>query len=346
MDVNDWLSKNIIFEAIMGSHAYGLNTETSDEDFRGVCIAPKCYYYGLREFEQTETKDPDRTVFNITKFFKLAADCNPNIIEFLYAPEDCILSSSKIWEDIVDKREIFLSKKAKFTYQGYAFSQLKRVKSHKAWLLNPVDKKPERSDFGLSTEKKMSAEYMGYIESIAVTQMGKGTDKQEIMNGNIDISNMDLGLDKSIVKLYDSERKYRCAKNQYDQYQNWKASRNPARADLEAKFGYDTKHISHVFRLLIQAESILDKHLLKVRLDPADREFCRSIRAGAYTYDKVLEMADEQMSKLDSLYESSTLRKAVSLDEIDNLLVNSISNFHGGTDEFVKIIKRKSTTQG
>ena len=40
---NGWL----VFEAIVGSRAYGLNTPTSDTDIRGVFILPKHLYYGL-----------------------------------------------------------------------------------------------------------------------------------------------------------------------------------------------------------------------------------------------------------------------------------------------------------
>src|ERR1039458_5020213 len=38
--------------------------------------------------------------------------------------------------------------------------------------------------------------------------------------------------------------------HQVDQYNGWKAQRNPKRAELEAKFGYDTKHAMHLVRLM------------------------------------------------------------------------------------------------
>ena len=38
----------IAFEYIRGSHAYGLNTETSDEDHGGVFICPPEMLMGLR----------------------------------------------------------------------------------------------------------------------------------------------------------------------------------------------------------------------------------------------------------------------------------------------------------
>ncbi len=35
-----------------GSHAHGLNTEMSDLDFKGICVAPRRFYNTLETFEQ------------------------------------------------------------------------------------------------------------------------------------------------------------------------------------------------------------------------------------------------------------------------------------------------------
>jgi len=85
MSNNDWVKHCTIFEFLGGSHAYGLNTETSDEDIRGICIPPEKYWLGLTRFDQADKfQNEDKVIYNIKKFVELAADCNPNIIEFLY----------------------------------------------------------------------------------------------------------------------------------------------------------------------------------------------------------------------------------------------------------------------
>jgi predicted nucleotidyltransferase len=44
-----------IYMARHGSHAYGLNTPDSDEDFKGICVKPKEAYFGFTQrFEQHE----------------------------------------------------------------------------------------------------------------------------------------------------------------------------------------------------------------------------------------------------------------------------------------------------
>lgn len=331
MNVEDWIEDSIIFEYLAGSHSYGLNTESSDEDYRAVCIAPKEYYLGMLNFEQHEDKSKeDRIIYDIKKLISLAKDCNPNIIEALFAPEDCITHTTDIWERIRAQRYLFLTKKAKFTYSGYAFAQLKRIKTHRAWLLNPPTAKPERSDYGLTDGAKMSPEYMGYIESTATVMLGEDTDKQLIINGTIDISGLDLGLNKRIMQLYDAERKYRQAKNHWDQFQSWKTNRNPKRSELEAKFGYDTKHASHIFRLLIQGEEILRHGELSVRMQPVDRDFCKAVKAGKYTYEEILQLAEDQNGRLDELYTTSTIPRDPDFNAINALLVSSIEDFYRG----------------
>ena len=121
----------------------------------------------MKNFEQAEGKKPyDMVIYSLQKFFKLASECNPNIIEILNTdPEDWILETPifhKLWES----RDLFLSKKAKFTFSGYALSQLKRIKSHKKWLLDPPTHHPSREEYGLPAQQKMSQSELGATKSL------------------------------------------------------------------------------------------------------------------------------------------------------------------------------------
>jgi len=127
-----WLKNNTIFLTKSCSQAYGTSTPESDTDYRGVAIPPLPYYYGfLNHFEQAESKgDPDVTVMDIRKFFRLATDCNPNIIELLFTDPSDWVEWSFVWSTIVSRRDLFLSQKARHTFSGYGISQLKRLKLH------------------------------------------------------------------------------------------------------------------------------------------------------------------------------------------------------------------------
>src|ERR1700761_1673426 len=89
-----WIRDGLMYMTIHGSHAYNLNTESSDMDFKGFCIPPKQYYISSQyNFEQAELKNPnpDAVVYEINKFIGLAVNNNPSILEVLFTDPKHIL---------------------------------------------------------------------------------------------------------------------------------------------------------------------------------------------------------------------------------------------------------------
>jgi predicted nucleotidyltransferase len=145
-----WLETNTIYLVRHGSVCYGTNIKGSDIDYRGVCIPTKQYYLGaISIFEQAEMHDPDITVFELGKFFRLASDCNPNALEILFVDPSDIIHIDPLGEKLLANRDFFLSKRVKHTMTGYAVAQLKRIKLHRAYCLNPPKKYPTRMELGL-----------------------------------------------------------------------------------------------------------------------------------------------------------------------------------------------------
>ena len=103
----------------------------------------------------------------------------------------------------------------------------------------------------------------------------------------------------------DAEHAYRAAMGHWNDYTDWRRHRNPARAELEAHYGYDTKHATHLFRLLRMGEEILRDGVVRV-LRP-DAEWLLSVRDGALTYEQVIQMAAEHEARLGTLIEHSAL---------------------------------------
>ena len=122
----DQVGTRTVYRVRAGSHAYGLNTETSDLDIRGICIPTENVIYGLGNFEQFEDKTNDIVIYDIRKFFKLALKCNPNIVELLYVRPSDIISWDRYGLQIISNRHLFLSQEARRTFGGYAISQLKK----------------------------------------------------------------------------------------------------------------------------------------------------------------------------------------------------------------------------
>lgn len=118
--------KNIILEGITGSKAYGLDTENSDTDIKGIYLLPTKEVLSLNFNYDHTTKDhvdPDWVYHEVQKFIKLALNCNPTILELLFLEDYTVLEpAAKI---LVDNRELFLSNTVYKSYGGYALSQAK-----------------------------------------------------------------------------------------------------------------------------------------------------------------------------------------------------------------------------
>lgn len=343
-----WLNDRLIFLTVHGSRAYGTSTPTSDLDLKGVAIPPKEYSLGyLNRFDQAEFKEPDAVVYSIQKFFALAADCNPNIIEVLWTDPEDHLYVTPFSEKLLAHKEAFLSLKAKHTFSGYAISQLKRIKTHRRWLLNPAEEEPKREDFGLPVMAKLSQEQMGAIEKFVkekisdweinwevvpyserlalresfeqtLTDMSLGTEEERWVSAA-----RQVGLEENFLELIIQERRYQGARRNWKQYHEWKKNRNPTRAQTEAESGFDRKHAAHLVRLMRMGEEILTTG--KVIVKRPDAEELLAIRNGAWTYDELITWAEDMDAKLTRLYtESTVLPKQPDRKFLDRLCVELV----------------------
>jgi predicted nucleotidyltransferase len=120
---------NIILEGVTGSTAYGLATENSDIDVKGVYLLPTEEVLSLRFNPQNTTKDhvdPDWVYHEVGKFMKLVASGNPTVTELLFLEEYTKLN--EVGKLLVDNRQLFLSTfGVQAAYRGYALSQAKRL---------------------------------------------------------------------------------------------------------------------------------------------------------------------------------------------------------------------------
>lgn len=344
-----YLENRIIFSTIAGSKAYGTDTVESDTDVRGVAIMSDTkYYFGyLDKFNQFEDKITDKVIYDIRKFFKLSADNNPSLLELLFMDERFWIKSSPIWEKIIIHRDKFLSQNVRFRFVGYAFGQLKRIKSARSWLLNPPKKKPERSDFGLPDEKVLSKDDMGAYQWI-MSNLLKNTveylnlsdeTKEELKNVNwigllqrkgipencFDEAQDITGTSNEWMEIMKREQGYNNAKRHFDSYIQWKNSRNKGRAILEEKFGYDCKHASHLVRLMRMGKEILSEG--KVRVFRPDHEELLAIRNGSWSYERIEEYAHKMEQEIIDLASTSSLPKEPDRKFLNGLCIEIIEEY-------------------
>ena len=101
---------NLIFAYIRGSHAYGLNVETSDIDTGGVYIANNKDLLSLPGYYKDQVSDEknDNVVYEVRRFLELLLKSNPNMLEALFVPERCIIYKHPVMDIILENRNFYL----------------------------------------------------------------------------------------------------------------------------------------------------------------------------------------------------------------------------------------------
>jgi predicted nucleotidyltransferase len=113
---------------IRGSHAYGTNVETSDTDYSGVFIQKIEDIIGFNYVEQINDDKNDTVIYEIQRFLQLLASNNPTVLELLNTPEDCILYKHPIFNEVLNNRDIFITKICAKSFGGYGKMQIQKAK--------------------------------------------------------------------------------------------------------------------------------------------------------------------------------------------------------------------------
>ena len=380
------VDQQTVFLAVTGSHAYGMARPESDVDIRGAAIPPRdvreSFFKNFDQFISEKQEGPwglvseqalerikehptasigyvtgseiDLCIFSLVKLVKLAADNNPNVLELLFLDDEDILHTSREWQILRDKAPMFLSTRCRHRYTGYAMGQLKRIKGHRAWLLDPPKAEPTRKEFDLPEESVLPADVRNQINEAVLKiirdwQVEDGLDdyikgaaqdvlrdrmasfqstvlrcSEDLLDEKIyELGGASIGLSKDVLYAIKQERKYRAARKQWQQFQKWKTERNEARSELEARYGYDTKHASHLVRLLRTGLEILRDGKLLVRRP--DAEELMAIRNGKMTYEELMETATGLQEQMEVAYGESKLPKSAPMEEIDQLLFDLLN---------------------
>ncbi|MCT9935089.1 nucleotidyltransferase domain-containing protein [Planotetraspora sp. A-T 1434] len=117
-----------VLSVVVGSRAYGLETESSDVDRRGVFVAPTPLFWRLdKPPTHVEGPMPEQFSWEIERFCVLALQANPTVLECLWSP--IVEHSGPLGDGLLAIRQAFLSRKAERTFAGYADEQLRRLGS-------------------------------------------------------------------------------------------------------------------------------------------------------------------------------------------------------------------------
>ncbi|GHE01799.1 nucleotidyltransferase domain-containing protein [Streptomyces alanosinicus] len=115
-----------VYACVMGSRAFGLATDTSDTDRRGVFLAPTPLFWRFQK-PPTHVEGPGEEQFSweLERFCELALRGNPNILECLHSP--LVEQLDDTGRELLSLREAFLSRLAYDTFTRYALGQRKKL---------------------------------------------------------------------------------------------------------------------------------------------------------------------------------------------------------------------------
>ncbi|MGW4022965.1 nucleotidyltransferase domain-containing protein [Streptomyces sp. NPDC005009] len=117
-----------IYACVMGSRAFGLATEGSDTDRRGVFLAPTPLFWRF-EKPPTHVEGPAEEQFSweLERFCELALRANPNILECLHSP--LVEYADATGRELLSLREAFLSREVHKTFTRYAHGQRRKLEA-------------------------------------------------------------------------------------------------------------------------------------------------------------------------------------------------------------------------
>jgi hypothetical protein len=122
------LFDRVIFRCIIGSRAYGLESEESDTDYRGVFLPPADRHWSLYGVpDQIDRPENQEQYWELQRFLVLALKANPNVLECLYTP--LVDKATPLAEELLGMRAAFLSRLVYQTYNGYVLSQFRRMQA-------------------------------------------------------------------------------------------------------------------------------------------------------------------------------------------------------------------------
>lgn len=316
LKTNKHLGNNIILLGLGGSHAYGTNIEGSDVDLRGVALNSKTDILGSSNFEQVVNEATDTTIYSIRKIISLLSSCNPNTIEILGLKPDHYLYLSPIGQELLDNRKLFLSKRAMYSFGGYAFAQLRRLDNKSARTLEQA--KQEQHILNSITnaryvwpEKYNCFNDGDYIDLYLDDAYSEDMSKEIFMNVHL-----------THYPLRDYKGMWSDMKNILSEY-NKIGHRNKNAID-RGRLG---KHMMHLVRLYLMCLDILEKEEI-ITYREKDIPFLLDIRNGkfldtnSHPLPEFYDMINTYEKRLQYAADNSNLSDKPDFTAIDDFLIS------------------------
>ncbi|GLB26499.1 nucleotidyltransferase [Lacrimispora xylanolytica] len=297
---NEHLGDNIILLGLGGSHAYGTSIETSDIDVRGIALNRKQEILTNENFEQFVNEETDTTVYSFNKIITLLSNCNPNTIEILGLKPEHYLYLSPVGKELLDNKKLFLSKRAVYSFGGYANQQLRRLSNKAARLVG----QSENEQYILKTIEHAKYDFKEKYFDVPDDSIHLYTDKAIQEDYDTEIF-MDINLHH--YPLRDWKSMWAEMNNMVKSYA--KVGKRNEKAIEHGKLG---KHMMHLIRLYMMCLDILENEKIETFRDK-EHDLLMDIRNGKYLdgnrqpIPEFFEMVDEYEKRLDYAKDNTSL---------------------------------------
>ncbi|HYR83545.1 MAG TPA: nucleotidyltransferase domain-containing protein [Terriglobia bacterium] len=319
----------ILFECLAGSRAYGTGVKDSDEDIRGVFAVPAARYLDLTSPADQLSDDRGNIVYySLRSFVELLTHANPNILELLFMPDDCVRKSSPEFHMMVAHQDVFISKQYADTHAGYAMAQIKKAKGQNKWINNPKpETAPSKEDFCFVIPwPPVAQKYPG--RPLPLRTIGwslneyhaarlehsrdiyrlyhYGANSRGVFRGDMIVCESIAEEDESDrfagLLLY-NENAWKQALSDHHNYWAWRRERNEARWQQQERgeLDFDSKNMMHTVRLLLSGRSLMKFGRPIVRFSGEDLALLMSIREGRLSFDEIMSIAKDILADCERL---------------------------------------------
>ena len=305
---NEHLGNNIIILGLGGSHAYGTNIPTSDLDIRGIAIEKPEELIGYQKFEQFINEKTDTTIFAFNKMIQLLMQNNPNIVEIIGLNPDQYLYVSKLGQELLDHKDLFLSKRCKFTFGGYAKANLKRLQNALARDNYPEKEKNEH----ISVSLQSALTTFNNQHNTEINPAFAYVDETGKLRFKLDIDIESGEFEDFYATVSNTTRNYKELLN-----------RNRKKDDAHLN-----KHAMHLVRLLSMCIEMLETGEVHTYREK-DHDLLMDIRNGKYMDEngnmtkEFYDMVDSLDKKMNEAYENSKLPEKPDMKKIEEWVMSA-----------------------
>ncbi|MDB6080237.1 MAG: nucleotidyltransferase [Akkermansiaceae bacterium] len=336
----------LLLDSVAGSHAYGTAIEGSDEDRRGIFIAPASFLLGLETIQMVSDERSDEVYYEVGRLLELLLKNNPNALDLLAMPEDCLRYRHPVMDLL--KPEIFLSKLCAKTFGEYSMGQIRKARGLNKKIVNP---QPEQRlamlDFCHVPEGQGSVPVLDWLtargidpKDCGLTAVQHASGMYGIYRGSSEYRGLvsprdpDTLIFSSVPKeaaplawMHYNQDAFRAHCKAHREYWEWVANRNEERYSNNVSHGrgYDSKNLMHTHRLLDMAAEIAAGNGLLVRRP--NREELLRIRAGDFTYEDLVSRAEEKLAAVEEAFLHGDLPDAPDPDQVNELLLRIRASF-------------------